>query len=81
MDLKLEAVDQTNPAVITVATVTQVVGRTLWVHLDGIQDNSVEHIYDIESYDLLPAGWGSTNGHPLQTPKISFIGKWLSTVA
>ena len=69
LGLKLEAVDQTNPKVITVATVTQVVGRTVWVQLDGYQDDSVEHIYDVESHNLFPCGWCSMNGHPLLTPK------------
>lgn len=68
--MKLEAVDQTDPSTMTVATVTQVVGRTMWVLLDGYKDDSVEHIYDVESYDLFPVGWCSMNGHPLRTPRI-----------
>ena len=55
---------------MTVATVTQVVGRTMWVLLDGYKNDSVEHIYDVESYDLYPVGWCSMNGHPLLTPRI-----------
>lgn len=66
--LKLEAVDQTKPETISVATVSQVVGRTIWVRLDGYPSNAVEHIYDMESYDLLPVGWCGTHGHPLLTP-------------
>ncbi len=68
--MKLEAVDQTDPSTMTVATVTQVVGRTMWVLLDGYKNDSVEHIYDVESYDLYPVGWCSMNGHPLLTPRI-----------
>ena len=68
--MKLEAVDQTDPSTMTVATVTQVVGRTMWVLLDGYKNDSVEHIYDVESYHLYPVGWCSMNGHPLLTPRI-----------
>ena len=68
--MKFEAVDQTDPSTMTVATVSQVVGRTMWVLLDGYKDDSVEHIYDVESYDLYPVGWCSMNGHSLLTPKI-----------
>lgn len=68
--MKLEAVDQTDPSTITVASVSQVVGRTMWVLLDGYKNDSVEHIYDVESLDLFPVGWCSMNGHPLVTPRI-----------
>ncbi|KAJ7367447.1 Scm-like with four mbt domains [Desmophyllum pertusum] len=57
ISMKLEAVDQTDPSTMTVATVTQVVGRTMWVLLDGYKHDSVEHIYDVESFDLYPVGW------------------------
>ncbi|KAJ7379363.1 Scm-like with four mbt domains [Desmophyllum pertusum] len=70
ISMKLEAVDQTDPSTMTVATVTQVVGRTMWVLLDGYKHDSVEHIYDVESFDLYPVGWCSMNGHPLLTPRI-----------
>ena len=50
--MKLEAVDQTDPSTITVATVSQVVARTMWVLLDEYKKDSVEHIYDVESSDL-----------------------------
>ncbi|XP_015761803.1 PREDICTED: scm-like with four MBT domains protein 2 [Acropora digitifera] len=68
--MKCEAVDQTNPSIMTVATVTQVVGRTMWVLLDGYKDDSIEHIYDVQSFDLFPVGWCSMNGHPLLTPRV-----------
>ncbi|XP_028513995.1 scm-like with four MBT domains protein 2 isoform X2 [Exaiptasia diaphana] len=68
--LKLEAVDQTNPQTISVATVTQIIGGTLWVRLDGYQSNAVEQIYDVESYNLFPVGWSSNHGHPLLGPKL-----------
>lgn len=68
--MKFEAVDQTDPSIMTVASVTQVVGRTMWVLLDGFKDDSVEHIYDVESFDLFPVGWCSMNGHPLLAPRI-----------
>lgn len=68
--MKLEAVDQTDSSTMTVATVTQVVGRTMWVLLDGYKHDSVEHIYDVESFDLYPVGWCSMNGHPLLTPRV-----------
>lgn len=65
---KLEAVDQTNPQTISVATVTQVVNGTLWIKLDGYQSNAVEQIYDVQSCNLFPVGWCSMHGHPLLTP-------------
>ena len=68
--MKLEAVDQTDPSTITVATVSQVVARTMWVLLDGYMNDSVEHIYDVESLDLFPVGWCSMNGHPLVTSRV-----------
>ena len=68
--MKLEAVDQTDSSTMTVATVTQVVGRTMWVLLNGYKHDSVEHIYDVESFDLYPVGWCSMNGHPLLTPRV-----------
>lgn len=68
--MKLEAVDQTDPSTITVASVSQVVGRTMWVLLEGYKNDSVEHIYDVESLDLFPVGWCSMNGHPLVTPRV-----------
>lgn len=70
ISMKCEAVDQTNPSIMTVATVTQVVGRTMWVLLDGYKDDSIEHIYDVQSFDLFPVGWCSMNGHPLLTPRV-----------
>ena len=68
--MKFEAFDQTDPSTITVATVSQVVGRTMWVLLDGNKNDSVEYIYDGESSDLFPVGWCSMNGHPLVTPRV-----------
>ena len=68
--IKLEAFDQTDPSTITVATVSQVVGRTMWVLLDGYKNDSVERIYDVESSDLFPVGWCSMNGHPLITSNV-----------
>lgn len=75
--MKLEAVDQTDPSTITVASVSQVVGRTMWVLLDGYKNDSVEHIYDVQSLDLFPVGWCSMNGHPLVTPRIQRKKFWL----
>ena len=68
--MKLEAFDQTDPSTITVATVSQVVGRTMWVLLDGYKNDSVERIYVLESSDLFPVGWCSMNGHPLITSNV-----------
>ena len=42
----------------------------MWVLLDGYKNDSVEHIYDVESSDLFPVGWCSMNGHPLVTPRV-----------
>ena len=75
--MKLEAVDQTDPSTITVASVSQVVGRTMWVLLEGYKNDSVEHIYDVESLDLFPVGWCSMNGHPLVTPRVQRKKYWL----
>ena len=68
--MKLEAIDQTDPSTITVASVSQVVARTMWVLLDGYKDDSVEHIYDVESSGHFSVGWCSMNGHPLVTPRV-----------
>ena len=68
--MKLEAFDQTDPSTITVVTVSQVVARTMWVLLDGYKNDSVEHIYDVESSDLFPVGWCSMNGHQLVTLRV-----------
>ncbi len=67
--MKLEAVDQENPANICVATVTQVLGRDVWIMFDG--ESRSEQIFDVRSHDLFPAGWCEMSGHELQWPRPS----------
>ncbi len=67
--MKLEAVDQETPANVCVATVTQVLGRDVWIMFDG--ESRSEQIFDVRSYDLFPAGWCEMSGHELQWPRPS----------
>lgn len=67
--MKLEAVDQENPVNICVATVTQVLGRNVWVMLDG--ESRSEQLFDVLAHDLFPVGWCEMSGHELQWPRPS----------
>ena len=74
--MKLEAVDQENPVNICVATVTQVLGRNVWVMLDG--ESRSEQLFDVLSHDLFPVGWCEMSGHELQWPRPSSKSLFLS---
>ena len=67
--MKLEAVDLSNTECISVATVTQVAGRTVWVQPEHINARG-EQVFDVASHDLFPVGWCESNGYPLETPGI-----------
>eukprot|EP00794_Sanderia_malayensis_P006132 gene6132-6840_t len=69
--MKLEAVDQENTANICVATVTQVLGRDVWIMFDG--ESRSEQIFDVRSNDIFPVGWCEMSGHELQWPRPSMI--------
>ena len=66
---KLEAVDQENNVNICVATVTQVLGRDVWITFDG--ESRSEQLFDVRSHDLFPVGWCEMSGHELQWPRPS----------
>ena len=65
--MKLEAVDQEHPANVCVATISQIIEKTVWILLDG--DSRGEQINDIRSFGLFPAGWCEMSGHELQWPR------------
>lgn len=74
--MKLEAVDQENPVNVCVATVTQVLGRNVWVTFDG--ESRSEQLFDVRSHDLFPVGWCEMSGHELQWPRPSSEFKFKS---
>ncbi|XP_018108237.1 scm-like with four MBT domains protein 2 isoform X1 [Xenopus laevis] len=74
-DMKLEAVNPSNPAEICVASVTKVKGRLLWLHLEGLQKPVPEYIVDVESMDIFPVGWCEANCYPLSTPLTAVVKK------
>lgn len=63
--MKVEAVDLEQPAVICVATITNVIGRLLLLFFDG---QSRFQFVDVEAPDIYPIGWCKRTGHPLVTP-------------
>lgn len=63
--MKVEAVDLEQPAVICVATITNVIGRLLFLFFDG---QSRFQFVDVESPDIYTIGWCKRTGHPLVTP-------------
>ncbi|KAJ8265971.1 hypothetical protein COCON_G00150700 [Conger conger] len=67
VQMKLEAVDRRNPALIRVATVEEVDPHRIKIHFDGWS-----HVYDewVDSDypDIHPAGWCEQTGHPLKWP-------------
>jgi len=65
--MKLEAVDQEHPSNICVASITQIVGRHIWLHIDG--DSRDDQISSLDSHDIFPPGWCESTGHELQWPR------------
>ncbi|KAG8440042.1 hypothetical protein GDO86_006003 [Hymenochirus boettgeri] len=72
-NMKLEAVDPSNPAEICVASITKVKGRLLWLHLEGLQKPVPEYIFDVESMNIFPVGWCEANSYPLSTPQRAVV--------
>ncbi|XP_066527239.1 lethal(3)malignant brain tumor-like protein 1 isoform X2 [Hoplias malabaricus] len=70
MNMKLEAVDKRNPALIRVATVQEVDTHRIKIHFDGWS-----HVYDewmdSDHPDIHPAGWCESTGHPFKPPPCS----------
>ncbi|MFT7798259.1 scm-like with four MBT domains protein 2 isoform X2 [Arapaima gigas] len=64
----LEAVNPLKPSQICVASVSQVKGRLLWLHLEGLPTPLPDCIVDVESMDIFPLGWCQANGYPLTPP-------------
>ncbi|XP_034366202.1 scm-like with four MBT domains protein 2 isoform X2 [Arvicanthis niloticus] len=67
-NMKLEAVNPRNPGEVCVATVVNVKGRLLWLHLEGLETPMPEIIVDMDSMDIFPVGWCEANSYPLTTP-------------
>ncbi|KAL4646386.1 lethal(3)malignant brain tumor-like protein 1 isoform X1 [Arapaima gigas] len=67
VQMKVEAVDKRNPALIRVATVEDVDTHRIKIHFDGWS-----HVYDewmdADHPDLHPAGWCEETGHLLTPP-------------
>ncbi|XP_064155739.1 lethal(3)malignant brain tumor-like protein 1 isoform X2 [Anguilla rostrata] len=67
VQMKLEAVDRRNPALVRVATVEEVDTHRIKIHFDGWN-----HVYDewmdSDHPDIHPAGWCEQTGHPLKWP-------------
>nr|XP_045375324.1 lethal(3)malignant brain tumor-like protein 1 isoform X5 [Camelus bactrianus] len=67
VNMKLEAVDRRNPALIRVASVEDVEDHQIKLHLDG-WNHAYDFWIDADHPDIHPAGWCSKTGHPLQPP-------------
>ncbi|KAM4035327.1 scm-like with four MBT domains protein 2 isoform 2-T3 [Anomaloglossus baeobatrachus] len=74
-NMKLEAVNPSNPSEISVASVTKVKGRLLWIHLEGLMKPVPEYIVDVESMNIFPVGWCEANSYPLNTPQRAVVKK------
>ncbi|XP_034274672.1 lethal(3)malignant brain tumor-like protein 3 isoform X3 [Pantherophis guttatus] len=66
-NMKLEAVDKRNPALIRVATVVETEDHRIKIHFDG-WDSIYDYWIDADNPDIHPAGWCAKTGHPLQPP-------------
>ncbi|XP_028289311.1 lethal(3)malignant brain tumor-like protein 4 [Parambassis ranga] len=64
---RLEAVDQRNPMLIRVATVTHTEDYRLKIHYDG-WSAQFDVWCDSDLCDLHPVGWCQRTGHPLEPP-------------
>ncbi|ERE70987.1 lethal(3)malignant brain tumor-like protein 1 [Cricetulus griseus] len=67
VNMKLEAVDRRNPALIRVASVEDVEEHRIKLHFDG-WSHSYDFWIDADHPDIHPAGWCSKTGHPLEPP-------------
>ncbi|XP_010629730.1 lethal(3)malignant brain tumor-like protein 1 isoform X3 [Fukomys damarensis] len=67
VNMKLEAVDRRNPALIRVASVDDVEDHRIKLHFDG-WSHSYDFWIDADNPDIHPAGWCSKTGHPLEPP-------------
>ncbi|XP_058535461.1 lethal(3)malignant brain tumor-like protein 1 isoform X2 [Ochotona princeps] len=67
VNMKLEAVDRRNPALIRVASVEDVEDHRIKLHFDG-WNHGYDFWIDSDHPDIHPAGWCSKTGHPLQPP-------------
>ncbi|XP_036899994.1 lethal(3)malignant brain tumor-like protein 1 [Sturnira hondurensis] len=67
VNMKLEAVDRRNPALIRVASVEDVEDHRIKLHFDG-WSHAYDFWIDADHPDIHPAGWCSETGHPLQPP-------------
>ncbi|XP_012506682.1 PREDICTED: lethal(3)malignant brain tumor-like protein 1 [Propithecus coquereli] len=67
VNMKLEAVDRRNPALIRVASVEDVEDHRIKLHFDG-WSHGYDFWIDADHPDIHPAGWCSKTGHPLQPP-------------
>ncbi|XP_072003528.1 scm-like with four MBT domains protein 2 isoform X2 [Engystomops pustulosus] len=74
-NMKLEAVNPSNPCEICVASVTKVKGRLLWIQLEGLLNPIPEYIVDVESMNIFPVGWCEANSYPLSTPQRAVVKK------
>ena len=63
--MKLEAVDLEYLSEIRVATITNVMCRTLQLFFDG---QARFQYVDVDSPDIYPVGWCKRTGHSLSTP-------------
>ncbi|KAJ8372082.1 hypothetical protein AAFF_G00294960 [Aldrovandia affinis] len=67
LQMKLEAVDKRNPALLRVATVQEAESHRIKIHFDGWS-----HMYDdwvdSDHPDIHPAGWCEQTGHVLKPP-------------
>ncbi|XP_066283579.1 scm-like with four MBT domains protein 1 isoform X2 [Branchiostoma lanceolatum] len=82
--MKLEVVNPHNHAEICVASITKVVSRVMFVHLEGakVAAHTAQNIVmDVESMELFPVGWCETNGYPLSTPPKKAVVKKPKKVA
>ncbi|XP_051043155.1 lethal(3)malignant brain tumor-like protein 1 isoform X3 [Phodopus roborovskii] len=67
VNMKLEAVDRRNPALIRVASVEDAEDHRIKLHFDG-WSHSYDFWIDADHPDIHPAGWCSKTGHPLEPP-------------
>ncbi|MBZ3883110.1 Lethal(3)malignant brain tumor-like protein 1 [Sciurus carolinensis] len=67
VNMKLEAVDRRNPALIRVASVEDVEDHRIKLHFDG-WSHGYDFWIDADHPDIHPAGWCSKTGHPLEPP-------------
>ncbi|XP_068951584.1 scm-like with four MBT domains protein 1 [Petaurus breviceps papuanus] len=74
-NMKLEAVNPTDPEEVCVATITSVKGSYLWLQLEGSKKPVPECIVSVESMNIFPVSWCETNGYQLQSPRRAVVNK------